>query len=157
MVAAHGFWMRRAVDGIAAASEATFPENDLDAPDFRSTEMVTRTLEYLDELPPPQRRLLLALFVFVELAAVVLMFGFRRFSRQPAIRRTRAISAWRRSSLLPLRILGDSLKATTNMIYMSHPAAMEFIGEYRVCERPEDRVLINVRPDALAKLSRGRE
>ncbi len=138
-------------DGISAASEATFPKTDLAAPDFESTQMVERTLEYLDELPPAQRRLLIVLFVFVELGAVFLIFGFRRFSRLHVRRRTRAISEWRRSRFLALRVLGDSVKATTTMMYMSHPAVLEHIGEYRVCDRPLDRVRLRVLPDALAR------
>lgn len=145
-VAEQSFWMRTAIAGIAASSEATFPENDLRAPDSRSTEMVSRTLEYLDELPPPQRRLLLLLFVFVELASVLLLLRFRRFSRLPPRRRTQAISNWRRSRFLPFRVLGDSLKATTTMMYMSHPSVIAYVGEYRICERPLDRVKIAVRP-----------
>jgi len=137
--------MRVATAGIAASSEAAFPENDLGAPDWRSTEMVPRTLEYLEELPPRQRRLLVLLFVFVELGAVLLLLRFRRFSKLPARRRTQAIVGWRRSRFLGLRVLGDSLKATTTMMYMSHPSAMTYVGEYRVCDRPLDPVRIEVR------------
>ena len=145
-----GFWMRIATDGIAASSEAVFPENDLGAPDWKSTEMVARTLEYLDELPPRPRRLLVPLFVFVELAAAVLLLRFTRFSRLPVVRRTRAIRAWRRSPLLVVRVLGDSLKATTTMMFMSHPLVIEHLGEYRANERPLDRVKITARPEALS-------
>ncbi|MBK8994655.1 MAG: hypothetical protein IPM35_02740 [Myxococcales bacterium] len=145
-MAEQSFWMRAAIAGIAASSEATFPENDLGAPDWKSTDMVPRTLEYLDELPPRQRRLLVLLFAFVELAAVFLVLGFRRFSRLPALRRTQVIANWRSSRFLPFRVLGDSLKATTTMMYMSHPSAIAYVGEYRVCERPLDRVKIAVRP-----------
>lgn len=145
-VAEQSFWMRTAIAGIAATSEATFPETELGAPDWKTTEMVPRTLEYLDELPPPQRRLLLLLFVVVELFGGLLLGRLRRFSRLPYRRRTQAVASWRRSRLLGLRVLGDSLKATTTMMYMSHPAAMQWVGEYRVCERPLDRVKLEVRP-----------
>lgn len=148
-----GLWMRIATDGIAATSEAVFPENDLGAPDWKSTDMVGRTLEYLDELPPRQRRLLLLLFVFVELASVFLVWRLARFSRLPVVRRTRAIRAWRRSNWLVLRVLGDSLKATSTMMFMSHPRVIEHLGEYRACERPLDRVKIAARPAALSSLN----
>jgi hypothetical protein len=144
------FWTRCAVSGIAAASEAAFPENTIGAPDFRSTDMVSRTLEYLEELPPDQHRLVKLLFVFVELAAVLLVFGFRRFSRIPMPRRTEVIRGWRRSRFLPLRLLGDALKATTTMMYMSHPSVIAHIGEYRSCDHPADELEIEVRSGALA-------
>lgn len=148
-VSDHGFWMRIAIAGIAATSEATFPENDLGAPDWKSTEMVSRTLEYLDDLPPRQRRLLVALFAFVELGSALLLLRFSRFSKLPVRRRTQAIAFWRRSRFLLLRVLGDSIKATTTMMYMSHPSASAYVGEYRVCDRPLDRVKLPVRPEAL--------
>lgn len=151
----HGFWMNRALDGISALSEATFPENDLGAPDWKSTEMVRRTLEYIDELPPKQRRLVTLLFAFVELGAWFLVFGFRRFSRIRPKRRAAIIRGWRRSRLLPLRVLGDAIKATTTMIYMSHPSVLAWIGEYRVCEHPEDPHHIDVRADALSRMGDG--
>ena len=119
-----GFWMRLAMAGIAATSEATFPENDLGAPDWKSTAMVERTLEYFDELPPRQRRLLVLLFVFTELAAGLLSWRLSRFSRLPARHRTWAIHCFRRSELMLLRVLGDALKATATMMYMSHPLAI---------------------------------
>lgn len=149
-----GLWRRLLVDGVTATSEATFPENDLGAPDWRSTDMVGRTLEYLEELPPRQRRLVQALFVFVEVAAVVLLLRGRRFSRLPVELRTDAIRRWRASPRLVWRVLGDSLKATATMMYLSHPRAMEWVGEYRACDRPLDRVRLPVRPEALAR-SRG--
>lgn len=139
------FWQSRLIDGIAAASEATFPENDFGAPDWKSTEMARRTLDYLAELPPAQRRLVSVLFTFVELGAVLLVWGFRRFSRIPPGRRTEVIRRWRRSRWFAFRVLGDALKATTTMIYMSHPSVITYIGEYRRCSRPEDALRIVVR------------
>lgn len=150
-----GFWMRLAIAGLTATSEATFPENDLGAPDWKSTAMVARTLAYFDELPPRQRRLLVLLFVFTELAAGLLSWRLSRFSRLPVRHRTWAIHGFRRSRWMALRVLGDALKATTTMMYMSHPLAIEWIGEYRVCERPLDPVKIAVRPAALGASSEG--
>lgn len=147
-----GFWANRARDGIVALSEATFPENDLGAPDWKSTDMVRRTLEYLDELPPKQRRLLTLLFVFVELGALFLVLGFRRFSRIAPARRVVIVRNWRRSRLLPFRVLGDAIKATTTMMYMSHPSVLAYIGEYRACPHPDDSLSIDVRPDALVRV-----
>ncbi|MEZ4220971.1 MAG: hypothetical protein R3B13_08580 [Polyangiaceae bacterium] len=145
-------WIRRASPSIEALSEATFPPNDIGAPDWRSTEMLRRTLEYLEDLPPPQRRLLLLLFFFVEFLAPLLVLRIGRFSRLNRATRTEAIRGWRRSRYLPLRILGDAIKATTTMMYMSHPSVIAYIGEYRVCDWPSDPVRIAVHEDALQRM-----
>lgn len=147
--------MNRVVDGMTAAAEATFPENDFGAPDYRSTELVPRLLDYIEELPPTQRRLLLFLFGFVELGSILLVLGFRRFSKLPPARRTEVIRGWRSSRFLPLRVLGDALKAATTMIYMSHPSVVAYIEEYRVCERSRDALAIEVRPRPAAMIGAG--
>src|SRR5260221_2911307 len=103
--------------GLAATAEALFPENDYGAPDHRTTDLVRRMQEYWDDLPPSQRKLLVLLFALVELAAPILLLGFRRFSRMSALDREQAVRRWRQSRALPLRLLGDALKATTTMIY----------------------------------------
>jgi len=121
--------------GIRGASEGLFPENDFGAPDWRETELVRRTHEYMDELPPPQRRLLVLLFVVVEVLGALLVLSFGRFSKLAPGRRAEAVRRWRRSRFFLLRLLGDALKATTTMMYMSHPRVMEHIGEYRAGER----------------------
>lgn len=124
--------------GLTAACEALFPENDFGAPDYRTTDLVRRTLEYLDILPAAQRRLLLTLFVVVELGSVVLVRGFTRFSRLSPERRVRVVRRWRRSRFLPFRVLGDAVKAVTTLIYVSHPAALEYAGAYAGCDHPLD-------------------
>jgi hypothetical protein len=149
------FIMRRAEEGLAATAEALFPVNDHGAPDFRTTELVRRMYDYWDELPKPQRRLLVLLFALVELAAPLLVLGFRRFSRLPAPRREAAVRAWRRSRVLPLRLLGDALKASTTLIYMSHPAALAHIGMYSACARPADLLPVAVRRDSLPRMKGG--
>lgn len=146
-----GFWHRRLLDGITALSEATFPVNDIGAPDWKSTDMVRRTLEYISELPPGQRRLISTLYVFVELGALLLVFGLRRFSKIPAARRTEIIRGWRRSDWALLRMLGDSIKAVTTMVYMSHPSVMKHVAEYRACPRPLDPVVIDTHPDVFER------
>jgi len=154
---AHGYWHRPLTAGVAAASEATFPQNAIGAPDWKSTDMVRRTFEYLDELPPPQRRLLEALFIFVELATVVLAGRFRRFSKLPVEVRTAAIRRWRASRWLAFRLLGDAIKATMTMIYMSHPSVIRYIEEYRCCARPLDPLKIPVRELQAAREGAGAE
>jgi hypothetical protein len=90
------------------------------------------------------------LFFVVELLGGLLVLRLRRFSGLPMRRRTQALASWRSSPLFVLRVLGDSLKATTTMMFMSHPSAIDYIGEYRACERPLDPVKIRVRAGALS-------
>lgn len=147
-----GLFSRIATDGLRATVEALYPVNDYGAPDWQATEMVSRTLDYWSDLPQRQRRLLMALFVLIELGAVFFVFGLKRFSRLSVTRRERAVRDLRRSRLVPLRLVGDSLKASTTVIYMSHPAVLEHIGMYSVCDRPEDPLRVQVRADALSRM-----
>jgi hypothetical protein len=147
---AMGFFERRALDGLEAVAEALFPQNDYGAPDFEATELVRRTLEYMDVLPGDKRRLLVALFALTELAAPLLVPGFSRFSRLPVQVREEAVRRFRQSRFLPVRLLGDALKATTTLIYMSHPLALSYVGAYSTCERPLDPMTLPFRAGALA-------
>jgi hypothetical protein len=148
----NGFFERISADGLRATVEALYPENDYGAPDWRTTEMLPRTFEYWSELPRRQRRQLMALFILIELGATLFMFGFKRFSRHSVSRREGAVRDFRRSWLLPLRTLGDAMKASTTVIYMSHPAVLAHIGMYSVCENPDDPFPVVVRPDALSRM-----
>jgi hypothetical protein len=144
-----GLIRRVAARGIGGAAEAMFPVNDIGAPDWRDTRMVERMLEHLDELPLRPRRLLLFLFVFVEVAAPLLVPGLRFYSRASVARRTAAIRRWRASGIYPIRLLGDGLKMTLTMIYFSHPAVARYTGEYKTCANPYDMHPVEIRPDAL--------
>jgi hypothetical protein len=128
-----GFFDRIMLAGLGATVEGLFPENDVGAPDWKATELVPRTLEYFQLLPPPQRRLLWVLFFAVELLAPALMPGFRRFSRHSPRQRASAVRRWRRSPFFLLRVLGDALKASITMMYMSHPRVLAHIEERRTC------------------------
>jgi hypothetical protein len=150
---ARGFVWRHSRAGIAAAAEALFPVNDYGAPDWQSTEMVERTHAYLEALPREQRRLLTMLFVVLELGTLVLVRGFRRYSRVDLERRAEIIRGWRRSRFLPFRIVGDAVKATTTIIYMSHPLALAHIGAYKTCDRPDDPLPFRVDPGALDRMA----
>lgn len=136
-------------DAIEGASEGMFPKNDLGAPDFEETEMLRRTREYIAELPPAQGKLLVLLFLVVELVAPFLLLTPRRFSRLAPAQRARAVRRWRRSRFHLLRMLGDALKASTTMMYMSHPLVVAHIGEHRTCGTGEDGY--DVHPDALMR------
>jgi len=148
----NGLFARIAEEGLRATVEALYPTNDYGAPDFRDTDMVNRTLEYWTELPVRQRRQLMALFALVELGAPLLLLVFSRFSGLQIPRREQAVRDFRRSRLLPLRLLGDALKAATTFIYMSHPAVLQYIGMYSACERAQDPLTITVRRDALPRM-----
>jgi hypothetical protein len=141
--------MRIVARGIAGAAEAMFPANDLGAPDWREARVVDRMLEHLAELPARPRRMILFLFAIVELAAPLLVPGLGLFSRLSVERRLRAIRRWRASRLYPLRMLGDGLKMTLTMIYLSNPAVARHMGEYKTCANPADPYLIEIRPGAL--------
>jgi hypothetical protein len=122
---------RCAITGLQASAEALFPANDYGVPDYRDTDLVARAVLYWRSLPTRQRRLIILLFTTIELCAPLLIFGFRRFSRLSLPCREQAVRRFRRSRALPLRILGDALKATLTFLYMAHPAALDYIGATR--------------------------
>lgn len=146
----HGFWMRRVVAGISATAEACFPPNDVGAPDWQATRLVERTVEYIQMLPPNKQRELKALFLFWELSPLLLMFGFRRLSKHRPEKRLAYVSKWRSSSIFLRVLLADALKAVLTMGYLSHPAALAYIGHSKACAHPEDPLQMRVRPDAFA-------
>jgi hypothetical protein len=127
-----------------------FPENDLGVPDWRATRLVERTLEYIDELPPAQGRLIRSLFVVLELLGGLLVWRLCRFSRLAVAVREDAVRGWRASKAHLLRLLGDSLKAVLTMVYASHPAVMAYLGEYRSCEHAAAEVAMRVDRNALS-------
>ena len=122
------FLLNPAKRGLEATAEALFPVNAIGAPDYRTTDLVGRTLAYWEELPAPQRRLLMLLYVLVEWGAPLLGAGWGRFSTLPVAQREAAVRRFRGSRITLLRIVGDALKATTTILYMSHPAALAYIG-----------------------------
>jgi hypothetical protein len=138
--------------GLSATAEALFPVNMEGAPDYRTTELVARMLEYWRLLPGRQRRLFLALFALVELAAPFLIGGFSRFSSLPVEAREQAVRRFRQSEVAPLRLIGDALKASTTMMYMSHPAALAYVGVSSGCNQlAKEEPGIAVRSEASAE------
>jgi hypothetical protein len=130
--------MQRVADGVRGASEVMFPENDFGAPDWKMTDMVGRTVSYLYELPPPTRRLVMLMFVAIELGAPFLLIGFGRFSRIAPERRLKVLQRWRKSSNPLYRLLVDALKAQLCMMYLSHRAVQFHIKAWKSCDRPGD-------------------
>ena len=143
------FIKKRATDGLTGMAEVCFPENDFGAPDWRSTSIVTRTFEYMAELPPRSRAMLMLLFAGVEIAAPLLLICFSRFSRLSKERRLRAIEGWANSRYLAFTLIGDSIKAVLVMMYMSHSSVSEYMGEYKSCSQPEDPLQLPIRPNTL--------
>lgn len=144
------FWMRWTRDAIGATSEVMFPQNDFGAPDWQQTQMVERTLDYLEELPFKMRRLVTLMFVAIELGAPFLLVGFGRFSRIPAARRMKALTSWRKSDFFLFRMLMDALKAQLCMMYLSHPDVQRHIKVFKTCERPNDPLKLPIRSGFLA-------
>lgn len=142
------FWRRRAADCVAAVAEVLFPDNDLGAPTWRDTELVARTFAWIEELPPPQQRLVLLMYVAVELAAPLVGPALGRFSRISPARRLAIIRRWRASRVYLVRYVGDSLKSVATMIHLAHPAALEHIGMYKHCDHPHDAFSVRLDPDA---------
>jgi hypothetical protein len=132
-------------DGIRGVAQGLFPTNGFGAPDWEATEIVPRTLSYLAEMPSLQRRMLMLMFGAVELGAPLLVPGFRRFSRLPPERRARAVRRWRSSPIFLFRLLGDGLKASMTMMYMSHPSVLAYTGQFTSCENPDDPCSVEVR------------
>lgn len=147
-----GFWMRRALDGFGGVSEAAYPDNSLGAPTWRDVDIVARTEAWWDALPPKTRLLMMGLFAFVEVSGPVLGPGASRFSRLPVDTRLRALQRLRRSRWRLPRLLGDSLKSATTMMYLSHADSLAYIGAYSVCEHPEDTFQMRVDAGALARM-----
>lgn len=113
---------------IKSASEALFPKNDLGAPDFETTELAPRIEGYIAQLPPPQQRLIWLLFIFYELGAPLLAWKLSRFSRLSVEQRLEVVQRFRRSTVYPIRMMGDALKGVMTMIYMAHPLVDAYLG-----------------------------
>jgi hypothetical protein len=124
--------------GFIACAQAVFPEGHGDNPDWRATALADRFDPWLDALPPETRGLMEAVFTTIELGGGLLGASPGPFSRLPVARRAALISGWRASHFMPLRFLGDAIKSSTGMLYMSHPAALRRVGARSACDHPEN-------------------
>jgi len=114
--------------GFEAACEALYPENDVGAPTWRDTDMVARAGVLWDELPPEARLTLEAFFAGLELGGTALAPGLGRLSALAPARRLAMFNRMRRSRIWPLRVLAETVKSTTTMVYLSHPLALRYLG-----------------------------
>jgi len=142
--------MRLTRSGIAGVSEVMFPENTFGAPDWQTTQMVERTIDYLGELPPKMRRLVMLLFIAVELGAPFLGVGLGRFSRIGAERRLKVLLSWRNSRIVVFKLLADALKAQLCMMFLSHRDVQMYIEVWKACDRPGDPMDLPVREGMLS-------
>ena len=124
--------------GFIACVQAAFPEGHGNNPDWRMTECDTRFEPWLDALPPETRFVIEALYTTVELGGGILGARPLPFSLMPVQRRAEIINYWRSSHIVPLRFLGDAIKSSTAMLYMSHPLAMQRAGVTSACDHPEN-------------------
>ena len=143
-------WVERIVErAVSGAAEAVFPVNSLGAPDWREAEIPRRMLEFFDELPKKSRRLMLLLYVVLELGTPFLAPALHTFSRLRLDRRIALIRRWRGSRFYLLRFVGDGIKMTLTMMYLSHPAVERYIGVYKTCDHPLDAHQMELRLGAL--------
>jgi hypothetical protein len=141
-----GWFDRRFVDGVRGTTEALYPPNDVGAPDAVTTALAERTIAYVRRLPPSIRVQVTALFVVIEIFAPVLAPIGGWFSRRSPERRLRDVVRWRASRIYPLRLLGNALHAQLQMLYLSHPSVVRFIGEYKPVAYADDAFQVEIRP-----------
>lgn len=131
---------------LRAAAEALYPPSHNGAPDAEATELARRDEAYIRALPPSSRLQVMALYVAIELFAPILAPGGSFFSWRTPARRLAAVQGWRHSRIYPLRLLGNAVHAQLSMIYLSHPAVVAFIGEYKPVAYPGDAFQVEIRP-----------
>lgn len=138
MSQSEGFLARVVRRGVTATAEVAFPENDFGAPDWKQTQLVERTLNYLTLVPPRARLLITVLYVAIELGSPFTLSGLRPFSKLPVAQRDRAMRRWKSSSFVLYRIVYDGLMAQLKMMYLSHFAVQRYLGVWKSCERDAD-------------------
>ena len=92
--------------------------------------------------------MLYLLFTAVEFGAPILAGAWSWFSGLPVAKRTATMHRWRESRVFLIRIIGDGLKITLTMMYLSHPKVARYIGTYKSCARPGDHFDVPIRSDA---------
>ena len=141
----------RVRSGIRGAAEVLFPENAIGAPDWRSTQMVQRTVDYLDELPPHRGNVVSALFVAADVMLPVALVDVRRLPDVPLAKRRAGFERWYEAPYSALGQIVGALKATLSMVYFNHPDVVRHIGTVKPCARPWDHYEVDVDVDALVR------
>ncbi len=132
------------MSGIAGTAEVLYPVNDFGAPDWQSTEVVSRTLRYVEDLPPHRSQLLGALFVAADVLLPVVLGQRPGLARVPVAVRREAFARWFKEPYSPMGQLATALKATLAMTYFGHPSVMRHIGMVTHCDRPNDPYRVDV-------------
>ena len=139
------------VSGIEGTAEVLYPENDFGAPDWRSTDMASRTLLYLEDLPPHRTQLVGALFVAADVMLPLSLGERPGLKRVPLARRREAFERWYKEPFSPMGQFVGALKATLAMTYFGHPSVVRYIGQVTHCDRPSDPFRIDVDVDYLVR------
>lgn len=147
-------WVERTTRAsVQAVAEVYFPENQEGAPDWRETDMVERTVEYLKIIPPENCRLVRLLFVLVEWLTPLWFAGVGRFSKRSLAFRKRAVHRWQTWDFIVFRLLSDALKAQLTMTYCSHPSVQKYMGIWKSCSREADPYPIPTRKGYLEEFA----
>lgn len=139
------------MSGIAGTAEVLYPENDFGAPDWRSTDVVSRTLRYVEDLPPHRSQLVGALFVAADVMLPLALGERPGLGRVPVARRKEAFERWYKEPFSPMGQFVGALKATLAMTYFGHPSVVRYIGQVTHCDRPSDPFRIDVDVDYLVR------
>jgi hypothetical protein len=137
--------------GIKGTAQVLYPENSFGAPDWRSAEVVKRTIDYLEELPPHRGQLVGALFVAADVMLPPLMRDIRQLPQVPLHKRQAAFERWYKEPFSPMGQLVGALKATLSMAYFGHPSVVSYIGTRKTCERPWDAYKVDVDVNLLVR------
>ena len=113
---------------VRAAADAAFPPGGAIPLSGTEAGIPAHVDRYLAALPARNRTLIRLLFVLIEHATLLFpgpgVTGFRRFSAQTLDQRMAVLEGWARSSLVPRRLVFQSLRAVLTMGYFASPAVL---------------------------------
>ncbi len=138
-------------NGITAAAQVFYIPNNKGVPDYRQTDLISRTEAYIDSLPKRQYNLLSTLFVFAEMLLPKLYGYFGKWSLLPQEKKEIIMKKVQKSRFYLVRSIYDSLRAVMAMMYLSHSDALAFIGHYKTQEVPGDELEVIIKKRNLAK------
>lgn len=126
-------WLERyALIGFEAAVEALYPENELGAPSWIDSELMSRVRSYWQLLPPETALVLKGLYASLELGNLLHLGHRRRFSKCSVDERVAILRRYLEGPL-PMRFYGEAIKSSSSMLYMSHPLVLRYIGASKAC------------------------
>jgi hypothetical protein len=137
--------------GIAGTAEVLYPVNTFGAPNWLDADVVARTVQYLEELPPHRGQLVGGLFVAANVVLPALMGARPGLPYVPLEKRQEAFARWYSEPFSAMGQFVGALKATLSMSYFGHPSVVSYIGTRKVCERPWDEYKVDVDVDFLVR------